>query len=99
MASEAFRGEFYQKVDAKARVSIPAAFRRILEAELRKEEAALESLKKDFNNGQPERRGDERNYQKYLDRVNEMKAALTRKEADVASLRRELSKFGGGGAK
>lgn len=69
--------------------------RRILEAELRKEEAALESLKKDYNNGQPERRGDERNYQKYLDRVNEMKAALTRKEADVASLRRELSKFGG----
>ena len=33
MVSEAFRGEFYQKVDAKARVSIPAAFRRILEAE------------------------------------------------------------------
>lgn len=33
MASEAFRGEFYQKVDSKARVSIPAPFRRILEAE------------------------------------------------------------------
>ena len=33
MGSEAFRGEFYQKVDAKARVSVPAAFRRILEAE------------------------------------------------------------------
>lgn len=33
MASEAFRGEFYQKVDSKARVSIPAAFRRILTAE------------------------------------------------------------------
>ena len=33
VASEAFRGEFYQKVDAKARVSIPAAFRRILESE------------------------------------------------------------------
>jgi MraZ protein len=33
MLTEAFRGEFYQKVDAKARVSIPAAFRRILEAE------------------------------------------------------------------
>lgn len=30
--AEAFRGEFNQKVDAKARVSIPAAFRRILEA-------------------------------------------------------------------
>ena len=33
MVSEAFRGEFYQKVDSKVRVSIPAAFRRILEAE------------------------------------------------------------------
>jgi MraZ protein len=31
--AEAFRGEFYQKVDAKARVSIPAAFRRILETD------------------------------------------------------------------
>ncbi|MCB5410114.1 division/cell wall cluster transcriptional repressor MraZ [Pseudogemmobacter faecipullorum] len=30
--AEAFRGEFYQKVDAKARVSIPASFRRVLEA-------------------------------------------------------------------
>ena len=31
--AEAFRGEFYQKVDAKARVSIPAAFRAILNAD------------------------------------------------------------------
>ena len=31
--AEAFRGEFYQKVDAKARISIPAAFRRILDAD------------------------------------------------------------------
>lgn len=31
--AEAFRGEFYQKVDAKGRVSVPAAFRRILEAD------------------------------------------------------------------
>jgi MraZ protein len=33
MLTEAFRGEFYQKVDSKARVSIPAAFRRILESD------------------------------------------------------------------
>lgn len=30
--SEAFRGEFTQRVDGKARVSIPAAFRRVLDA-------------------------------------------------------------------
>ena len=29
--AETFRGEFYQKVDGKARVSIPASFRRVLE--------------------------------------------------------------------
>jgi chromosome segregation ATPase len=79
--------------DQKARDSDA---RRILEAELRKEEEALAALQKDFNNGQPERKGDERNYAKYQDRVNEMKAAITRKEADVASLKRELAKFGAG---
>lgn len=31
--AEAFRGEFYQKVDAKARVSIPAAFRSVLNSD------------------------------------------------------------------
>ena len=30
--AEVFRGEFHQKVDAKGRVSIPADFRRVLEA-------------------------------------------------------------------
>jgi hypothetical protein len=68
--------------------------RRILEAELRKEEEALAVLRKEYNDGQPERRGDERNYQKYQDRVTEMKAALSRKESDVAALKRELGKFG-----
>jgi hypothetical protein len=67
--------------------------RRILEAELRKEEEALEALRREFNNGEPERRGDEaRNYQKYLDRVAEMRAAIERKEGDVAAIRRELAK-------
>ncbi len=67
--------------------------RRILEEELRKEEATLEAMRKDYNNGEPDRRGDERNAQKYLDRVAEMKAAITRKEADIAAIRRELAKF------
>lgn len=67
--------------------------RRILDAELAKEEAALEALKREYNNGEAERRGDEvRNPQKYIDRVAEMKAAITRKEADIAALRREISK-------
>ncbi len=86
-------GEKVATDDQKAR---DADKRRILEAELQKEEAALAALQKQYNNGQPERQGDERNFQKYQDRVNEMKAALTRKEADVAALRRELTAAGSG---
>lgn len=84
-------GEKVSPDDQKAR---DADRRKILEAELRKEEDALAGLQKDFNNGQPDRKGDERNFQKYQDRVNEMKAAITRKEADVAALKRELGNLG-----
>jgi hypothetical protein len=67
--------------------------RRILTSELRREEERLAELQREFNNGEPERRGDERNYQKYLDRVAEMKAAIQRKEADIAAIKRELAKL------
>ena len=67
--------------------------RRILGDELRLEEERLTLLRKDFNNGEPERRGDERNFQKYQDRVGEMRAAIQRKEGDIAALKRELGKL------
>ncbi|RZI83443.1 MAG: hypothetical protein EOP38_12695 [Rubrivivax sp.] len=81
-------GEKVAADDQKAR---DADKRRILEAELKKAEDELAALQKQYNNGQPERLGEERNFQKYQDRVNEMKAAVTRKEADVAAIRRELA--------
>ena len=40
-----------------------------------------------------ERRGDEKNYQKYLDRTAELKAGIERSESDIAALKRELSKL------
>jgi hypothetical protein len=67
--------------------------RRILEAELSAETERLASLQKEYNNGEPERRGEERNFQKYLDRVTELKAAVARKEGDIAALKRELAKL------
>ncbi len=66
--------------------------RRILEAELKREEERLASMKSEFNNGQPERQGNEKNYQKYLDRVNDMKSSIARKEGDVSALKREIAK-------
>ena len=67
--------------------------RRILEGELKREEERLSAMQKEYNNGEPERRGEERNFQKYLDRVADMKADIARKEADIAAIRRELGKL------
>jgi hypothetical protein len=81
------------RVDPSEQRARDSDARRILSDELRREEERLAQLKREFNNGEPERNGDERNYQKYLDRVAEMKAAIARKEADVAAIKRELSKL------
>jgi hypothetical protein len=81
------------KVDAKDQRARDSDARAILEAELKREEEALAALQKDFNNGEPDRQGDERNYARYQERVEEMRSAIARKQADVAALRRELSKL------
>jgi hypothetical protein len=57
------------------------------------EEQRLAELQKEYNNGEPERLGSERNYQKYLDRVAELKAGIARKEADIAAIKREIGKL------
>jgi hypothetical protein len=77
-------------VDQRARDSDA---RRILEGELKREEDRLAEMRAEFNNGQPERQGNEKNYQKYLDRVADMRSAITRKEGDIAALKRELAKL------
>jgi hypothetical protein len=64
--------------------------KRILEDELKSAEDKLAELKKEFNNGEPERRGDERNFAKYQERTAQLKADVTRAEADVSALKREV---------
>lgn len=81
------------KVDPAAQRQRDNDARRVLEAELRREEEHLAALKRDYNNGEPERLGNERNYQTYLDRVAEMRASILRSESDIAALRRELAKL------
>jgi uncharacterized protein HemX len=82
------------RVDAAAQRTRDAEARRILTSELRREEERLEQLRREFNNGEPERRGDERNFALYQQRVAEMRALIARKEADVTALRRELARLG-----
>ena len=81
------------RVDPVAQRARDSDARRILETELKTEEDRLAAMQKEFNNGQPERQGDEKNFQKYLDRVNDMRAAIARKQIDIAALQREIKKL------
>jgi hypothetical protein len=77
-----------------AQRSKDADVRFILEAELRKAQARQAELLKEYNNGEPEKMGTEaRNFQKYADRVAEMKASIQRNDADIASIQREIARL------
>ncbi len=86
------------KVDSNDQKSRDSDARQILDSELKKAESRKAELTREYNNGEPEKRGDEaRNYQKYLDRVAELKASLARVDSDIAGIRRELGRAGGAG--
>lgn len=87
------------RVDASEQKSRDSDARLILQSELTKAEARQAELAKEYNNGEPEKRGDEvRNHQKYLDRVAELKANLARNQSDIAGIRRELGRVPANGA-
>lgn len=89
-----------QRIDAAEQKARDSDARLILESELKKALARQTELQKEYNNGEPEKVGGEaRNYQKYLDRVAELKANLARNESDIAGIRRELTRLAGAGAK
>ncbi len=68
--------------------------RSVLEAELRKAQERQAQLLKEYNNGEPEKQGSEaKNYQKYLDRVADMKAEIARNESDIAGIQREIGRL------
>lgn len=89
-----------------AAVPVPAAFprvdnaeqrardadrRAILEDELKSEQQKLAELRFEYNNGAPERRGDERNYAKYQERTATLRDSVGRAEKNVEALKREIA--------
>ena len=52
--------------------------------------AALAELRREFNGGEPERQGNEKNYAKYQARVAEMRDNIFRGEKNVEALKREI---------
>ena len=99
-------GQSRERATAKAPVTTPSDFpkvesaqqksrdndrREILNDELRAEERKLATLRGEFNNGEPERNGNERNYAKYQERVAQVRDSMVRTEKNIAALRREIA--------
>ena len=81
------------RIDTAEQRSRDSDSRVILESELKKVEAKQAELLKEYNNGEPERRGTEmRNNQLYLERVAEMKAQIARNDSDIAGIKREIGR-------
>lgn len=80
----------FPRVDSSAQKARDSDRKQILTDEMKTEEQKLADLKREFNNGEPERRGDERNYAKYQDRVASLKEDIGRTEKNIEALKREL---------
>lgn len=81
------------RVDAGEQKARDSEARAILESELKKSQARLADLQKEYNNGQPEMLGPEhRNYGKYQERTASLKADIERTERDIEGLERELAR-------
>lgn len=89
-ASTASSPADFPRVDSNTQKARDNDRRQILLDELRTEEQKLAGLRRDFNNGEPERRGDERNYAKFQERVATMKDELGRTEKNIDALKREI---------
>jgi chromosome segregation ATPase len=86
-------GSAFPKIDSQVQKRRDQDRMQILLDEVRTEEGKLAELKKEFQNGEPERQGGERNYAKYQERVAMMKEEMQRAEKNIEALRREISQL------
>ena len=80
----------FPKVDGDTQKTRDTDRKQILLDEMKTEEQKLANLKKEWNNGEPERNGDERNFSKYQERVASLKEDLNRTEKNIEALKREI---------
>ena len=81
----------FPKVDDSTQKARDSDRKQILLDELKVEEQKLEATKKEYNGGEVERRPDERQPSKYVERVNNLKNDLARTEKNIEALKREIS--------
>jgi hypothetical protein len=80
----------FPKVDGETQKNRDGDRRKILDQELATEVQNLEKAKKDLAEQEGIRSGDERNYQRVLDRLQPFKDAVAVHERNIEALRREL---------
>jgi hypothetical protein len=81
----------FPRVDGDTQKSRDAERRRILEQELANEQKLLDQARKDLAEQESMRLGNERNYQRVLDRLEPYKKKVKLHEDNVANLRREMA--------
>jgi hypothetical protein len=81
----------FPKVDNAQQKARDSDRRDILNEELRAEEKKLAEARKEFNGGEPERVGGEKNYAKYQERVELMRDSISRTEKNIEALKREIA--------
>jgi len=81
----------FPKVDESTQKSRDGDRRKILEQEKAKEQQELDSARKELAEQEAVRNGDEKNYQKYLDRVKGFKDAVQLHERNIESINKEIA--------
>jgi Domain of unknown function (DUF4124) len=64
--------------------------RKVVKKMIADEVKLLEDKKKEYNDGEPERFGSERNYQRYLDRIQRLKDEIVLHQENIKALEIEL---------
>ena len=83
----------FPKVDGDTQKSRDNDRRKILETELETETKALAASKKELAEQEASRLGDEKNYQKYLDRIQGYKDKVALHERNIDALNKEIAKL------
>jgi len=83
--------ESFPKVDGETQKKRDDERRRILETELANEQEQLEAARQKLAEQEAVRTGDERNYQRFLDRVQPFRDTVANHERNIEAIRREIS--------
>jgi len=81
----------FPKVDADTQKGRDSKRRQVLEDELAQEMKQLDEAKKALAEAEATRLGDERNYQKFLDRVQPFKDAVADHKKNIDALKEEIA--------